>query len=342
MSSKKNLLRFFFIYVLFFSSLRFGVGFDYITYANEIIQGVNASSRYEPLSLLLMIFSHETHYQLFFIITSLLTLYPIYYICKRYSENPTLSFSLYLLVPSFFLDSLSTARFFVALAFSVLAFFMFINKKRCLCVIFFACAIGFHYSAIFAVSTLLASKIKIEKKIFFIIYIFSFVMSVYLQNAMNDFSLNNVFFSRLHMYSKNEIGDAGSKISIIYNLIALILFWMWNKYKKLNPKEVNLLILSMWGVVLWNLLVFDATLRLRLSSYFFIFLIILIPKLINCFARNRKLIKNVVLSFFILFFISSLYLQIDALVNFNTKKVSSFPYQTVFFKNEYIGYRIDK
>lgn len=92
------------------------------------------------------------------------------------------------------------------------------------------------------------------------------------------------------------------------------------------------------GVVLWNLFAFEGTLRLRLSSYFLIFSIILLPNYFYLWGKKYyQLSRQVVTSFFIILFIASFYINISNYIKRNDR-MSYFPYQTIFYYKDYMNY----
>ena len=113
--------------VMIFSCLRYGIGYDYLVY-KEFIEGLGdkfSLMTMEPIPKLLIEFSQETHYQLFFVITSFLIYIPIFYVIYRMSYSPLLSLWIYVFIPVFFLESLSVIRNHVAFSFFFLSYYFF-------------------------------------------------------------------------------------------------------------------------------------------------------------------------------------------------------------------------
>ena len=103
----KNISNAYVIYcsLLFFASIRYGIGYDYFSYKGSIDfdQPQYVYERLEPFSrLLINVSKFFDSSNLYFFLYSILILYPIYYVVKRNSSSPSLSLFIYLLFPSFF------------------------------------------------------------------------------------------------------------------------------------------------------------------------------------------------------------------------------------------------
>ena len=115
----KGRLQAMFWLLFIFSSLRYGIGYDYFNYCEIIKKGDN----FEPLSHILANIARKSHcIQIFFIINSFLAIYPIYYVAKRKSEDACFTLLMYYLWPILFLESLSIVRNASAYSFIFLTF----------------------------------------------------------------------------------------------------------------------------------------------------------------------------------------------------------------------------
>lgn len=332
-NSKKNISILYFV-LLIFSAIRFGVGYDYYTYRTLILfEDPYEIDRIEPVAKLLIKLAHDSHYQLFFIITSILILYPIYYISKKYSINPLLSLSTYFLFPVLYLESLSTVRNSVAYSLCFIAYFCFIERKYFFTIALFLLSIGFHYSALFAIFLLVPYFIRISPRILLIIYLFSFFASSYILNSIMSLVPNNLLVVKLMQYAFEE-SEGGDKLSLILNFMALVVFYCWNKISNYNREATLHFAFFVIGCILWNIFSFDVSLRLRLSSYFLIFAVLVVPEVLSFMPFRKKQSLMIVLLFLITFFMASMYIQISYYKQ-TASKVSSIPYQTIFWGKEY-------
>lgn len=330
---KKNTY-FLYLILLIFSAVRFGVGYDYFSYQSLILFKESTEfDRIEPIAKFLMNLSHISHYQLFFIVTSILVIYPVYYVSKRYSVNPLLSLSTYFLFPILYLESLSTVRNSVAYSLCFIAYFCFVEKKYLFAVALFLLSIGFHYSALFAIFILIPYFTRISPRILLIVYLFSFFASNFILNLIMSLAPNNLIIIKLIQYAFEE-SEGGDKLSIILNFMAFVVLYFWNKIPRYNRVTTINFALFVIGCILWNIFSFDVSLRLRLSSYFLIFAVLVVPEVISFMHFRKKQSLLVALLFLITFFMSSMYIQISYYKQ-TANKVSSIPYQTIFWGKEY-------
>ena len=79
------------IALFLFAAIRYGIGYDYFAYVAHATQVAKDYSyeRLEPFSRVLLEVGYYTHYQVFFVIGSLLTVLPVYLACVRLSRKIT-------------------------------------------------------------------------------------------------------------------------------------------------------------------------------------------------------------------------------------------------------------
>lgn len=321
--------------VLIFASIRFGIGFDYIAYYNYIM-GYTFGYAYdnmEPIALWLINYSGKTHFQIFFIVTACLIYLPIWYVCKRLSVNPVLSFLVYILFPMFFNESLSVVRNHVAYAGALLAFYFFINKRYLFSISSFLFAVGFHYSILFSLLIYVVYKSKYGRSTNLVIYIFSLFLSVIVMQLITSGSSNLYIFRKMQKYAE-DAGGGGNFMTLILNLLAIFNFVYWDLIAKGNKTREFLLKSVSTGVIVWNLFGFDYTLRLRLSTFFLLFFIFLVPYYREVFKMSHIAFKRIVILVLFTLISANFYLVIMDNIN-NFAKISPLPYQTVF---DYIIY----
>ena len=75
-NNKKRNLFYLVIVVIVFLSIRYGVGYDYYEY-KECIQYPGVK-QFEPIAQALINFTSSIHYQWFFVITTVITIVPVY------------------------------------------------------------------------------------------------------------------------------------------------------------------------------------------------------------------------------------------------------------------------
>lgn len=143
------------------------------------------------------------------ILIAILTVYPMYYIFKKYTPDPVLAMLIYYLLYGFIL-SFSLIKQSVAISLIILSLFFLANGKKIKS--FFSAVFGFmvHYSAFFLLPIVIVSKRFVVKR--------SFVVPVLLTTFI--------------------IGFFSSQNSIITNLISLLPFEKYAHYSDYNADAV--------------------------------------------------------------------------------------------------------
>ncbi len=319
--------------MLFFSIIRYGVGYDYYSYLNNILyeQEDFVYARLEPLSYFLVYVAKLTASpELYFAIYSILTIYPVYYVCKKWSVNPTYSLCVYLLFPSFYISSLDIIR--NALAFSIVflaMYFLYIKKIKVFLFCIFIATMS-HSSAPIAL-ILLAVNFLPKSKYFYMLII---VVSILLGETINKLSFISSFpvFNSYVEYAK-EVGS----MKYLMVIFAILNYITWDKVKK-NEQGAYLLKIMSIGLSFFFLFMIDDTLSFRLSNYFLFSMIPLIPLQLQALKMSYIKAKNISISFFITIIIFQNYLVINDHLKTN-ERMSNYPYQTIFYKVDYINTR---
>lgn len=326
--------------LIFFSAIRVGTGYDYYAYKNLILGNVEdyTLERIEPLAKALMEFSAYFHYQLFYVITSFLVIYPLYSVVKKYSKDPALSLAIYILFPIFFIESMSIIRNSVAYTFVFIAFISYIERRYWIALIIFACAIGFHISALIGLLLLPIYHFGQGRTLNWLLWGVSLGASSILLNIISAISSNVPSLEVVARYMlKGDLG-AGDTMMILINIIGLTNLIFWYKLSKVDEHNILWLRIINIGVALWNVFGFEGTLRLRLSSFFLIFMIILLPSYVYIVQNSyRRLTKQIICIFFLLVFSSSFYINIKSHLN-TGDKMSFLPYQSIFYSIRYLQY----
>lgn len=327
---KHHRLNMLFWFAFIFAAVRYGIGYDYFSY-KYLIEGYGRDyeiERFEFLSRYLAVISGKTHYQLFFAVSSLLTIWPVYYVCKKISQNPLYSFVVYLLFPMFYLDGLGIVRNAVAFSMVLLMFYCIYRKKILLSIVPFLIAMGFHASTIVALLIYPLYYFFHNRNANIALYLSSFMISLVIMPLLLTYFTQFDFVSKITNNIDKEITRTGGILYYIINFVAVLNFIFWNKLKGLN--ELNKIYLSLInvGVVVWNIfLSSDPTTAQRLSVFFLIFIVLLAPSYLCVFKQGvpRFLFKT----FFVLMFISSVALNYRAYYELR-RNMSIIPYQVFF------------
>jgi len=322
------------IVVVVFLGIRYGVGYDYFEYREWIISPDLKTQ--EPLIQLLAEFCSKIHYQLFFAITSILSIFSVYKVSKKYSIDPIMSFMVYMLVPMLFLDGMSTVRNAIAYPMVLWSFMILLKEKRkYLAVIPFLIAINIHGSAIVALLFLPFAFLRIKRGHALIAWIVSFAFSqTQITGVLLDY-MNVPYLSKAMWYlNHSRENTSGGTLWLAVNAINLINFVYWNKLKNIDECSVFYLMAYCLGCILYNIAIkVDPTIALRLSNYGSIFLMLIAPYYAYVLPYRQHRNQRLIYLFFIFYFSSLLFIVI--LKTPPGDKMSFFPYQTIFNHVDY-------
>lgn len=338
---KKKCLKMLFWFVLIFSAIRYGIGYDYFTY-KYLISGEAPDYQMERLEIIsryLVIISGGIHYQLFFAVCSFLSLYPVYFVSRSLSIDPLKSFTIYLLFPLLYLDSLGVIRNTVAYSFALLMFYYVYKRQFVISLIIWILAMGFHISAFIAI-LIYPFYYFCHGKLFNItLYLSSFVLSVILMPILDNYFSGLLLVSKFMTNLDKDITSVGGILYYVINCIGIFHLFFWKKLSSIDIDNEKYLTFVNLGICIWNVfLATDPTTAQRLSSFFFIFIILLAPS-------YKKMYKNinvnlVTTTFFVLLFISSLGLNLYAYYG-KGRQMSNIPYQVFFLDPKDYFYHVD-
>lgn len=262
-----------FTFIAVLSLLRFDVGYDYATYYTAISdRDIPVIERFEPLGRLLFYIS--VYFDSPLLVFLLFGIPTYYFILKGIERNSVdVRFSVLLYFCFFYLESLNLMR--QALAVSICFWGVrFILKRQfkyfLTCVVI---ASLFHYSAIISLVLYpLYNKMKLTYLLWIIPLLFA------------GKKIFVTWLSSIGLYTSYledmDAMEGGALIRIFYILLYLSLFLF--KHKKFSKKEE--FFLSVIGIALAFPFLFGSHVGMRLSSYFYIYNIILIPDIV----RNTK------------------------------------------------------
>lgn len=331
----KNGSKIIFVILTLFTCLRYNVGWDYFAYVDLIKGNIVAiiNSRFEPLNLLVFILAkYLNFYPLVFIFFGYLTLKLTQLIITKYSVDPIISWVVFYSLPLFYFASLSTIRQSIATAFILFSYNYIINKKTALFLLMILIASLFHVSAIAGLLLLPLTKIPVSLKLNWILLGLSFLLSPILENLLLNVNLGFPILATLKYYINANI--SGSTIlQYLYYAIGItnLLF-----YKRLTEKSATnklLITISTAGLSIYNLLSFEPVSAGRISAFFLIFWILIVPHYTSFFKEwQRPFVRITVSLFFILVSFAYLNIYINAYQNRKLEKISFIPYK-VWFNN---------
>lgn len=334
--------KYMFFTVLVFACIRYGVGYDYCGYKALVEEKVVDYQllRFGYLSRVLVLIGRNTYFQVFFILGSLLTIVPVYFLCKKLSINPVMSFWIYILNPLFFLPGMGVVRNAIAYSFVLLsAYFFFESKAKgkkyiilsagCIIIGYF-----FHNSAFVGVLIYPILYLSSKRKTAVSLYFLSVVLAIVGSNYLIDFLGNYDLFERAFIYATEKEHTGGGTMTYVINGMGVVFLFFWNSISKHGSLAQYCLKLNNVGVCLWNILLpLDVVLANRIATFFLLFSILLVPYVAKTYG-SKSIITQAIYPFFLLFFISSFALSIMGHLN-NKEDMANLPYQTIFHYNHY-------
>ena len=323
--SEKKKEHIIFVTILCFTILRYNVGWDYETYVSEFNRGPEyiSSSRYELLPKIIFYFtSLWNFYPLAFIVCGALHLYMLRKFINELSLDKPLSWIFYFLIPLFFLQDLSTIRQAVATQF-VLYSYLFLRKNRhikfIICIL-----IGslFHSSCFYGLSLIFFARKVIPNYLNWTLFVVSFIVSKNISHLLGSFVINDrfsIYFDKMFEFHETSL------LNYYYYAINVLVLLNYKKLVKVNKENALYIQIANWGVVTYNIFIFEPITSTRLSVFFLLFWILILTSL----PKANKLLKNRVIFLLpfigVFFFFMMLYI-----ISFNVglaDKVSFIPYK---------------
>lgn len=212
-------------------------------------------------------------FQWHMIIIAIIYTVPIAILVKRYSQNPWISFFVFLGF-GFFTDSLTALRQTVAVGLTVLAFLCIRNKKLIKYFILVFIASTFHIDALAFIPIYWFRKVKFNNKII-IASIITITASYIFKSHLYKFV--NLFSRQVYEVNPNTGGDR----LFIFIILTVILSFIYGK-AMIKENEYNKMIIYMMIItaIIYPVLSFNPAVY-RMNWYFFIYLIIFIPNLLG-------------------------------------------------------------
>ena len=227
-----------------------------------------------------------------------------------------------------FLESMSAVRNYIAYSFVLVALAMVIRDKMWKSILWIVIAAGFHVSAFLALLIIPIYKIKIGLKFQCLMWIASFFLMVVLESYLENLQSENVMLAVFLKYAEAK-QQGGGTFTILVNLICIIMLLSWNKIKSCRIENEGLLRIFLFGVFIWNILGFDIVTRSRISLYFILSMLLLIPELTVAVRLRGYKLKQLVIMFFFAVFMSAFAINIKGNLTEKTK-ISYLPYQVYF------------
>jgi len=276
-----------------------GIDGDSLNYASVLgvhLENANFIDK-EPTFWLINEFNHivfNSEVQTFFLIFAIIGVSLKLYAIKILSINPLMSILVYLSL-YFILHEMTQIRVGVASAIFLLAIPDIINKNFKIYLLKTIFAMSFHYSAFIMIFIYFLSNKRINQKVYYFLPLLGFVLSI-LQNII--LQIIAMFATLLPAFIGDKVNlyilllDSGKFSDInIFNFyyISLIVFYYiaLMNYKKFNGiyDILNIKILGIMLFLFYSLSVIPV-LAFRISEFFGVVLIFLIPNFIRIFKQK--------------------------------------------------------
>lgn len=292
-------LLFMFIAIAIFSSIRYGIGYDYYSYLEEC-SGLKHNENNELIPYLMQELSKETIPFLFFFLSSFFISFFYYLGIKKTGVDYLLCTMFYIAFPFLFMNQLGVIRqgMATAVVFCVIAMH---NEKLYKRIILLVIACLCHQSALIGFVVLFPWH-KIPLGVLWGMVLAGSLLGTLLLPLLNNF-INLGFLSEIGTekainYLGNESSGEGRFIQL---LIYVIGFFVLVKYKKIihyNSNNKYYIGLLIFGVILFAMFSFNISLAKRLSMFFFSSAIIIMPYLVKSFRVSRAFFVAICLALF--------------------------------------------
>ena len=298
------------LFLIIIMGLRYNVGRDYPAY--ELIYDEpysDAAMGIEPIWKWINSLLHFIGFQSrgFFFLTSSIIAIGYCRGIKKLSNHFYLSALLFILC-GFYYESANMVRQYVAMALLFCGFLDFVNKKYWKYILWIIVAAMFHFSVFVVIPIIFLTHYR---------YSFWLLLSALLVSFFYGDMLLNILISTI-MPSLQDIGsyqydidyfDAGigsGALKIFYNIIALLVLFLYLKYgKNISSFFCILMNMVLIGVIIYNVCYLFMPAR-RLYLYFFSYIIILFPYCLHWLKRESQFIAfGTICVFFLIFLLKS-------------------------------------
>lgn len=274
------------IVITFFSGFRYNVGTDYENYV-KIFNGTEfyEVKEYGFKIFVLLLNAIGAKPQLMFLILAIVTVYLLYKNIVLYSENYIMSFLIFLLIPTFYLESFNGMRQVIAILIYLLTVHYVVEKKYWHIILLIGIGGFFFHESIFLVSILFFFINKsFSKKQKIVIFCLVFAFNFILETVISYTPYMNYL----------EI-DKEVKVSIftyLLFLISLLLVLFEDSFSNFKNKTVffNLNFFSLLTLLIVLLQGKDVLIMMfmRFNNYFFYGFMFLLPNIVE----NLKVYKG--------------------------------------------------
>ena len=250
----------------------------------------------------------------------------VYWFLKKESINSSLSMFVYLTISIFFLESLSTIRFHLALSIILLSTHYLNKKKYVKFLILYILAINCHKAALIGIIFPFLFLYSPNRFWNIIMVVCSYFLPTVILHYLSNFNSGAAWY----------IERAGETAGFTLMPILLILFDIINLvfFKRLVALDKNMkryIYIYNFGCSIMLLFSFEATLATRLSRFFTIYILLIIPYYLFLF-RYKKIVKQCLYLCLISIFFVTLFVSSKAFYSKKAEKDQFLPYKTFITK----------
>lgn len=258
-------------------------------------------------------------------IYSLITLYFLKKGIERNLKKKERSKNIYIVfyaLPLFYLNFLSLLRQGVAISLVFYSYVYIKDRKLIKFIFMILLASLFHKTALIIIPIYFFYNIEPNRKL----YIFMLGVGVFFDKIFTELVIeyNIPLISKYRIYIINSIGEGGTKLSYIIFFIGLIILLLLYLDKKFYQKNTFLIIMTLSGVFIYCSLISSGHLGPRMSIYFFIYILYLIPE-IEKSLEKIGISKYLISIFMLVILILQLYVDTK-----NQIRSQFVPYKTIF------------
>lgn len=317
-------LLFSFLSIFLLSALRVDVGIDYPSYASWFDNLYTFESAYfEPgFTTMIQIIQYFTlDSQWLFIVSSAITLSFIFISAKKYS--PMFALSIFLFCTMGFLShSLNLTRQFIAISIVLFAYGYIVDKKLLKYLTTVMVASLFHKTALIMLPVYFFLRMRPSKFVWLTVAVIATLLTAF-KSQVISFVVENFY---PQYYDKAFVGEAiGSSYYMIVSvaLIGSILYFIQQKRLDLKVVRDRIIVNLVLTVALLHVVLNWVPLSNRVSLYFDILLILIIPQLVILMKdkTRKRIIIVIVLAYFIL----------AAYLSFSSNSNGVLPYKSSVF-----------
>ena len=255
------------------------------------IEQAEESTRYEIgfITLCKLLSYITTNYQILIIVTSLFIMFSVGQFIYKESKDCILSSLLFILLNCYAMY-MNVMRQAIAISIILLGYTYFFKNNKIIKYFFtIIFASLFHQSAIIMIVTIFLQKLKFKNKYFLITIIISGIIFVFANPILNLFTK---LFTTYSGYLESQFAVSNYFASVLNALVAIIFFVIGICYNKNKFKEKDRTVLDFYAfMIMLNVIFFVFIIKIsifsRLTTYFNIFNILLIPEFIRNIQKKE-------------------------------------------------------